>query len=146
MNKKALSWLFGILIALNLAIIWGNSALPAKASSSISGWLLDLMWFLPDSPVTHTILRKLAHFSEFALLGLLTGLLRIIRQGQPCCSLMGFGLAAACIDETIQRFVPGRDSSLIDVWIDAAGFAAGLILVTLGYHIYQHNKLRRNES
>ena len=48
---------------------------------------------------------------------------------------MGFGLAVACIDETIQIFTPGRASSLIDVWIDASGFALGLLLIVIFHTI-----------
>ena len=46
---------------------------------------------------------------------------------------MSFGLAVACIDETIQIFTPGRASSLIDVWIDTAGFALGFVVI---YSVY----------
>jgi VanZ family protein len=53
---------------------------------------------------------------------------------------MGFGLAVACIDETIQIFTPGRASSLIDVWIDASGFALGLAVIHLTTIIY--NKIK----
>jgi len=48
---------------------------------------------------------------------------------------MGFGLAVACIDETIQIFTPGRASSLIDVWIDTSGFALGFVVIYLAYTI-----------
>ena len=90
--------------------------------------------FLPSfsGEMGHTLLRKLAHFSEFACLGLLMGTtLRF--YGKPVFRATGLGLAAACVDETIQVFVPGRASSLIDVWIDTAGFATGLLILMLGY-------------
>ena len=54
---------------------------------------------------------------------------------------MGFGLAVACIDETIQIFTPGRASSLIDVWIDTAGFALGFVVIFAVFTIY-HNKIK----
>ena len=53
---------------------------------------------------------------------------------------MGFGLAVACIDETIQIFTPERASSLIDVWIDASGFALGFVMIFVTYTIY--NKIK----
>jgi VanZ family protein len=53
---------------------------------------------------------------------------------------MGFGMAVACIDETIQIFTPERASSLIDVWIDTSGFALGLVVIFLAYTIY--NKIK----
>lgn len=135
-----------ILIALNLAFIWGNSAMPGDNSGALSGWLLELLSFLPDSDLAHTILRKLAHFSEFGLLGILVCWLWNLHRDNLPVSLLGFGLAVACIDETIQYFVPGRASSLIDVWIDTAGFTTGLILLSFGYYIVKKRKFGGNQT
>ena len=121
-----------LLILLNLALIWGNSLLTGDTSGAVSGGVLAFVGrFLPVllTEAGHTFLRKAAHFSEFALLGLLfCGRHRLVRQETPL-HLMGFGLAVACIDETIQIFTPGRASSLIDVWIDTWGFALGFAVI-----------------
>ena len=139
MKKRILS----VLIVLNLALIWGNSLMTGADSGAISGGVLAFLGrfqpvLLPEAG--HTFLRKAAHFSEFALLGLLyCGRHRLARQETPL-HLMGFGLAVACIDETIQIFTPGRASSLIDVWIDTSGFALGLAVILTAYKIY--NKIK----
>ena len=134
MKKRILD----ILILLNLALIWGNSMLTGISSEAVSGGVLALLGrFLPVllTEAGHTLLRKAAHFSEFALLGLLySGRHRLVK-GEAPVHLMGFGLAVACIDETIQIFTPGRASSLIDVWIDASGFALGLLLIVIFHTI-----------
>ena len=139
MKKRILD----ILILLNLALIWGNSMLTGLSSEAVSGGILALLGrFLPVllTEAGHTLLRKAAHFSEFALLGLLyCGRHRLVK-GEAPVHLMGFGLAVACIDETIQIFTPGRASSLIDVWIDASGFALGLLLIVIFYTI--SNKIK----
>ena len=139
MKKRILS----VLIVLNLALIWGNSLMTGADSGAISGGVLAFLGrFLPVllTEVGHTFLRKAAHFSEFALLGLLyCGRHRLARQETPL-HLMGFGLAVACIDETIQIFTPERASSLIDVWIDASGFALGFVVIYTAYIIY--NKIK----
>ena len=139
MKKRILS----ILILLNLALIWGNSMLTGLSSEAVSGGILAFLGrFLPVllTEAGHTLLRKAAHFSEFALLGLLyCGRHRLVK-GEAPVHLMGFGLAVACIDETIQIFTPGRASSLIDVWIDASGFALGLLLIVIFYTI--SNKIK----
>ena len=139
MKKRILS----ILIVLNLALIWGNSMLTGLSSEAVSGGILAFLGrFLPVllTEAGHTLLRKAAHFSEFALLGLLyCGRHRLVK-GEAPVHLMGFGLAVACIDETIQIFTPGRASSLIDVWIDASGFALGLLLIVIFYTI--SNKIK----
>lgn len=143
---KKQKWLCGGLIGLNLALIWGNSVLPGEDSGAMSGWVMELLSFLPDTELAHTILRKAAHFSEFACLGVLVGWMSAMMRGKTSLSLLGLGLAVACVDETIQYFVPGRSSSLLDVWIDAAGFAAGLILLTLGYNIIKKRHLEETRK
>lgn len=135
-----------VLIALNLALIWGNSTLPGGVSMELSdGFLALLSQGLPALAVIGSILiRKLAHFSEFACLGLLLGWLL-----SPEGGFRGFaapallGTLAACADETIQRFVPGRESSLIDVWIDIFGVCAGILLLRLGYRCIRRRKERK---
>ena len=135
--------LLTILIGLNLALIWGNSLLPGDSSDSLSGGVLAwLGQFLPFllTEAGHTFLRKAAHFSEFAMLGLLYGGRHRLVKGETPVHLMLFGLTVACIDETIQIFTPDRASSLIDVWIDASGFALGLAVIFTAYTIY--NKIK----
>ena len=139
MKKRVLT----ILIAANLALIWGNSLLPGVSSEAVSGGVLAFLGrFLPMllTEAGHTFLRKAAHFSEFALLGLLFGGRHRLVKGDTPVHLMGFGLAVACIDETIQIFTPARASSLIDVWIDTSGCALGLGVIFIGYTIY--NKIK----
>ena len=139
MKKRILT----ILIAANLALIWGNSLLPGESSGAISGGVLAFLGrFLPFllTEAGHTFLRKAAHFSEFALLGLLYSGRHRLTKGETPAHLMLFGLTVACIDETIQIFTPERASSLIDVWIDASGFALGLVVIYTAYTIY--NKIK----
>lgn len=136
--------LLTILILLNLTLIWGNSMMTGLSSEAVSGGILELLGrFIPAllTEAGHTFLRKAAHFSEFALLALLfCGRHRLVHRNMPP-HLMGFGLAVACIDETIQIFTPGRASSLIDVWIDTAGFALGFVVIFAVCTIY-HNKIK----
>jgi VanZ family protein len=61
-------------------------------------------------------------------------------KGETPAHLMLFGLTVACINETIQIFTPDRASSLIDVWIDASGYALGLVLIITACKLY--NKIK----
>ena len=95
------------LIALNLALIFGNSAMPGSTSTGISdGFLSLLQGAIPGlGSVTSFLIRKLAHFSEFTCLGLLLGrMFRLLGfRGFPAfTSPAFFGILAACTDETIQ--------------------------------------------
>ena len=126
--------LLSILICLNLALIWGSSMMTAVDSVAVSGGVLAFIGrFIPVllTEAGHTLLRKAAHFSEFALLGLLYSGRHRLSKGETPPHLMGFGLAVACIDETIQSFTPARASSLIDVWIDTSGFALGFAVILI---------------
>ena len=69
------------------------------------------------------VLRKLAHGAEFAILGAL--LLRALREELPA---LVAGVAYAVTDELHQHFVAGRVGSPIDVAIDSAGVAVGILL------------------
>ena len=76
-------------------------------------------------------MRKLAHFTEFAVLGALLLLLtaaafRVRLQSVVNC--LFFLLLAALTDETIQIFT-GRGPQVQDVWLDFAGGAAGLLVM-----------------
>ena len=69
------------------------------------------------------VLRKLAHACEFALLGAL--LVRALRDERAAFAA---GVAYAISDELHQLFVPGRVGSPLDVAIDSAGIAVGILL------------------
>ena len=124
------------LLVLILAFIWGNSLMPGEVSQAISNWVQDLLMDTrPDSsgnPAGNGILRKLAHFTEFAALGMtLTWLCGMLGKKKEMPFV--WGVAAACIDETIQAFVPERAPGLRDVLIDSCGVAVGMVLVILGH-------------
>ena len=83
------------------------------------------------------IVRKIAHFSEYALLGILAfNLVRLLttRSGQvlPTFRWMflswALATAYAITDEVHQIFVPGRSCMPTDVLIDSAGVLAGVLL------------------
>lgn len=133
-------WLLPLGAALCTLLIWGQSLLPAAQSSGESRALLPFLEPLllalgVPAALCHSVLRKLAHFCEFGLLGLLWGGARL--RGQPrllgdrLWAAGGLCLLTALIDETIQLHVPGRSGMLQDVWVDAAGAAAGLLLAAL---------------
>ncbi len=149
MKRKKIRLILTVLIGMNLAFIWGNSAMTGEQSGDMSGSILAIVAGI--FPVFagengHFLLRKLAHFSEFACLGLLTGARKLAGGEKLRLSLSGFGLAVACIDETIQLYVPTRASSLIDVWIDTAGFFTGSMVLLLGHKIYIRYKQRKSKS
>ena len=131
------------LIAANLAFIWGNSLLPGTDSGDLSGgimaWINSFLGLGEAGAETlHLLIRKGAHFTEFACLGALLcwrcGMADVKGAATGAFPLLG-SILAACTDETIQIFVDGRGSSLLDVWVDTFGALAGIILLLLGHHL-----------
>ena len=142
------------IVTLLLLFIWSNSLQPAEASSAVStGVLAQLqpLWHRLTGtafPLSHHLLRKLGHFSEFLLLGTavtLTGTIglqtqRITGKGM-IPTVLYTGLLAAVIDETLQYFSPGRSPEVRDILIDYSGFCCGLLLVLVLRKLHQqYNK------
>lgn len=83
------------------------------------------------------IVRKCAHFGEFALLGFnLLCWLRLRRWEKPARAalLPAWGIATlyACTDELHQMFVAERGPALLDVCIDSSGALAGALVALVG--------------
>lgn len=136
-TEKRLRLCYTLLLC-NLCFIWGNSLLPGEISGAFSDWVKEILAMLlpggEDVPGGGGLLRKLAHFTEFAALGMcLTWLHGMLRKPKYYALLLGAG--AACVDETIQRFVPDRGPSLKDVGIDTCGVLTGMILLLIGHYL-----------
>ena len=143
-----------ILLGLLLAVIWGNSLLHGELSKKVSGffgWLVNGV--VPDAnagsgEAGHGLLRKMGHLTEFCLLGLLLSwlvrmTLKEIRQ-HLWLPLLG-GIGVACVDETIQYFIPGRACRITDVGIDTLGCALGIVIITL-IVIINNQKLKETKQ
>lgn len=141
MKEIMKKWKWKILILFYLCFIYGNSLTPAVISSKESGYFLiriqnllsgagiDAWW------LTEHLVRKAAHFTEYAGLGFLLAMNTGAGIAPVFCHLKQ-NLTAAIfmpfIDETIQLFVEGRSGQISDVWLDMAGiFAGGMATVCL---------------
>ena len=125
------------LLICNLVFIWGNSLLPGEISGALSNWLKDILSaFMGGSGEGGGggLLRKLAHFTEFACLGMCLTWRMGMLQKNPGYALL-FGAGAACVDETIQRFVPDRGPSIFDVGIDTCGVITGMTVLLIGHYL-----------
>ena len=131
-----------ILIAITVVFIWSNSLKDAEASTSQSDFVGEIMQEIFDvekSPFDYIFenRRSVAHFLEFALLGVAVALfltLNMPRRLSVFLLGMAGGFLVAFIDECIQLFVPGRAYELSDLALDCAGvLAGGLGLLLLAY-------------
>ena len=137
--------LWVILLAAFTMLIFLSSSLPMSESGRLSsmaaaflGQLLDIARISVDGNLEHLI-RKLAHFTAFAVQG---GLLcrtfsefRIANRSANGYVLF-FGLLTAVTDEYIQSFSAGRTSAVNDVLLDFSG----TLSMWLAYRMWQWSR------
>lgn len=152
LGAAALLWL-GCIFAQSLRSGAASSAQSQAAAGAVQTLLEQAG--LTGVTVWEPLLRKLAHFAEFAVLGLLTAAALAADAAQPsdaakpasadaaqrphagpekkaqALAAALFGLLAGLLDETLQLFCPGRAALVSDVWLDWAGFLCGAAAVVL---------------
>ena len=147
-NPHLLRALLTALCVALLAFIFGNSAMPADESAAQSDFITDLVQkilkvFAPNSWAAnatgadyerlHSIIRTLAHFSEFALLGaLLVFTFRsYTRNGYAFVVCVCLIILIPILDETLQAFTSGRVADLADLYVDTLGGVIGGLFAAL---------------
>lgn len=127
-----------MLLCLCIAFIWHNSLEEAEVSGSRSFRITQTMndWFFSGLPMflAEQIMRKLAHFLEYTLEGILVVSVIWAYELKVCryaCQAALFGILTALIDETLQLFTDGRAALVGDVWIDFLGFLSGFLFGVL---------------
>lgn len=115
------------------AMIFGFSLQSANESNVSSNFVLDLLaTYFPVLKEPQVMMmaivaiRKLAHFTEYAVLGLLVAK---AQRDTTWDKLLLLGCLVPIIDETIQIFVPGRSGSPVDMLIDLSGYLTGLLIM-----------------
>lgn len=125
-------WLAVLL--LYIAIIYSHSMQPAVQSSKESGFVFKTASGFMDQIgiengwLTEHIVRKTAHFVEYAGMGLLllVNLCSLSDRRERFLTGMLAVVLIPFIDETIQVFALGRAAMIQDVWLDISGAVFGL--------------------
>ncbi len=146
------SWVVRIILSvLTLAVmtmIFFFSSEDAAASDRTSGMFSetvirllypDFADYSPDRQAevygqVQTLVRKLAHFSEYAVLGFLLRccILSWIGPGKHFwIPAWGAGTLYAMTDELHQMLIDGRSGQVQDVLLDSSGVLTGVILASL---------------
>lgn len=145
--QKPKTWLLFAMLIFQMIFIFVMSSFGPDSSNAQSGSIVQVIsHFLPKSNAYDLVflVRKTAHFIEYAILGLLFYLniknftsisIRIDRPQQtsifiPILAVLASALYA-CTDEFHQLFVPGRSGQLFDVFVDTLGALTGILLVIL---------------
>ena len=155
MFRKIILWLSLICMS---AVVFGFSSDTAEQSSGISEKItehivkkieknidIDSNQRKEIFGITHIIVRKGAHFSEFAVLGILSFLLASsYGLSVKICTLtaLSYCLFFAVCDEVHQVFVDGRAGKVTDVCIDFFGSFSGIMLCRLIYWYKKKKKIQ----
>ena len=125
-----------------MAVIFWFSSRTASESSAQSDIFVEFFKSIfGDNAVTDFIVRKTAHFSEFAGLGLLFAVAFYVQFGMakiPFALLCASAYAVS--DEVHQIFVEGRACKVEDWAIDTAGALLGVLVALAAILAAQHIK------
>jgi VanZ family protein len=143
-NKKTViirAVLLALIIAV-MAMIFGLSAQTGADSGNVSGGLTEAVLSVfgihreemeeAEFIRIEGAVRTAAHFSEYALLGLLCAAFAStykIKGIFSVCYATAFSLLYAVTDEVHQIFVPGRGAQIIDVIVDTSGALCGALVL-----------------
>ena len=151
-------WITLVLIILNMSVIFGFSAEQASSSKDTSKKVTETLLELtiphfkekPEAEKNEmvkkadSIVRTLAHFSEYTLLGFLAFLhLSFYKLSKIKSASFAFAGCAlyAILDEIHQIFVPGRSFQFIDILTDTSGCLLGIL--SLGMLLYIVKKCKK---
>ena len=139
-----ISWIFAAIVAV---IIFHFSSETAEESAALSESLLSAIIEFIGKYIPHALVRKTAHFCEFAALGFFVSSgfrfsfgKRYIFLPLICCALY------ATSDEIHQIFVDGRAFVFFDIFIDACGSLTGILVLTLLVFIIEKKMNRKKEA
>ncbi len=130
MSKNKISLL---LVILWMIFIFVMSSFDATSSSNQSNFIVDIITSIiniKDIGLLSLIIRKLAHFIEYFILGILV-INFITRYDKKIIIAILLCIIYATSDEIHQIFVPGRSCQIIDIMIDSLGSIMGIYLYKL---------------
>lgn len=143
MKKKTV---YLILLVFWMGVIFFMSAQPSVESEETSSYVAEIVYVLYDLFLSGTVhlsrtdfielylqpIRKLAHFTEFAILGILLYInIREYTDKRNFIYALSAAVLYAMSDEFHQLFVENRYCSLNDVLIDSFGALCGILLCHL---------------
>lgn len=122
-----------ILVIIWMTIIFIMSSFNSIESSNQSNFIVDVIaniFHITNINILSIIIRKLAHYTEYLILGILVMNLNNKKSKSIYLSII-ICLLYAISDEFHQSFVPGRSCQLYDVAIDFFGSLTGIFIYKL---------------
>ena len=141
------------IVFLFLSVMWMSlifyfSSQTADISGASSGGIaLKIIKLFVDSPspelvgIFETIIRKIAHFTEYAVLAIL--LYQTMRSFNISTNKAFLSVIIAIVyaitDEVHQHFVPGRACRVYDMFIDSFGSLSGYY-ISKAFYVFKSKK------
>ena len=143
-SKKAGTVIFWILTAAVMGIILWFSRENGDDSKEVSENLLMLIIEYLGNIVSHNVLRKIAHFTEYAALGFcVSGAIYFTFNKNKFYIPLIPCVLYAVSDEIHQYFVPERACRIFDVFVDSCGSLTGILIFLLIIFIVNRRKRSR---
>jgi len=138
-KKKRISIL---LVIIWMILIFVMSSFNSTESSNQSNFIVNIIvniFNINNIDTLSLIIRKLAHFTEYFVLGLLVYNM-INNYNKKTSFAIIICILYAISDELHQVLVPGRSCQLLDIIIDSLGSIIGIYLLTIIINKYKHNR------
>ena len=141
-----------VLTVAAVAAIFYNSSQSAiestERSSPLTDWINGILAGFPiPFSVTESFIRKLAHFTEYAILGVMLSVTYYVYQLKIRTALITTlitGAAVAVIDEIIQLFPAGRSCQVSDMLLDFCGVAFAAVIVMVIIRTIENNRRKKH--
>ena len=156
--KRHAKPLISLLLIFQMIFIFAMSSFGSDSSNAQSSQIIQVLHQVfsnlssrtsgLDASVLTFIVRKTAHFTEYAILGILFYLLyRQILPQKNGLRLVVLAILSsflyACTDEIHQLFVPGRSGQFTDVLVDTLGASFGCTVLSFSNYLRRALQARR---
>ena len=121
-----------ILVIIWMTFIFIMSNFDANESSNQSNYIVNIMsniFNITNSDMLTFIIRKLAHFTEYLILGILVYNFIKNYDKKNYISII-ICMIYAISDEVHQIYVPGRSFQIRDIIIDTLGAIIGILIIS----------------
>ena len=140
-------WIYAALCVIWMFVIFGMSNAQGEESKGMSDaivlFLSKILPFVEYNDTWTFLVRKAAHFSEYAILGMLFYQFLSTYRGmteKEMLLVIGCVFLYACSDEIHQLFMDGRAGQFRDVLIDTSGGATGILILHGILYVCFHKK------
>ena len=149
-SERLIRYWLPVALMLTLMFLFSTDFFSGENTKRIIEWVMRLFWkdeSAPDIKETNFLIRKFAHFFEYAVLASL--LFRAFRADSRvrwrlswATAALGVVVSWSLLDEFHQTFTKTRGGSIYDSMLDSSGGLFALLVIAIVSHLRQ----RRHRS